>query len=94
MPDVRRLRDQIRPSSTDTGDGRIQRIVFSLLELTLPTALSALIVAIHMISSHCKQLKYIRKIVLITNGERPMETSDLESIASKAKEDGIEIVIL
>lgn len=47
-----------------------------------------------MISSHCRQLQYVRKIILVTNGEGAMDASDLDNITSKAKSDGIDIVIL
>lgn len=47
-----------------------------------------------MIEDKCKKLKYIRKIVLVTDGSSPMETSDLEPIATKMKKEGIEFVVL
>jgi len=77
MPDVRRLRDQLRPSETDGGD-----------------VLSALVIAIQMITTHCKQLQYIRRIVLVTDGQGTMDTSDVENITSKIKEDKMELLIL
>jgi ATP-dependent DNA helicase 2 subunit 2 len=57
-------------------------------------AISALIVAIHMISTKCKQLKYDRKIVLVTDARAPMQADDMAGITSKMKEDGIKLVIL
>ena len=77
MPDLRRLRSDIRPSTTDNGD-----------------AISALVIAIQMITSHCRQLQYVRRIVLVTNGESGMDTSDMENITSKVKSDGMELTIL
>ncbi|KAI5295805.1 ATP-dependent DNA helicase II subunit 2 [Ascosphaera acerosa] len=57
-------------------------------------AISALIVAIAMIEEKCKKLKYIRRIVLITNGLSPMETDDLEPIINKMLSEGIELTVL
>lgn len=57
-------------------------------------AISALVVAIQMISSHCKKLQYIRRIVLVTNANAPMDADDLGDIISKIREDNMELVIL
>ncbi|KAI6886029.1 SPOC domain-like protein [Hortaea werneckii] len=57
-------------------------------------AISALIVAIQMISNTCKKLAYQRKIVLVTDARGPMQTDDLPSITQKLKDDGIELVVL
>ncbi|KAF2172563.1 hypothetical protein M409DRAFT_50238 [Zasmidium cellare ATCC 36951] len=57
-------------------------------------AISALIVAIQMISEKCKKLQYVRKIILITDARAPMQTEDLSQITKKLKEDSIELVIL
>ncbi|PLN75438.1 ATP-dependent DNA helicase II subunit 2 [Aspergillus taichungensis] len=77
MSDLRKLGDDIKPSSTDKGD-----------------AISAIILAIQMIITHCKKLKYKRKIVLVTNGRGRMNRENLEEITQKIKEDNIELVIL
>ncbi|KAL4952578.1 SPOC like C-terminal domain-containing protein [Aspergillus filifer] len=57
-------------------------------------AISALILAIQMIITHCKKLKWKRKVVLVTNGMGRMNSENLEDIISKVKEDNIELVIL
>ncbi|KAL5003782.1 ATP-dependent DNA helicase II subunit 2 [Aspergillus recurvatus] len=57
-------------------------------------AISALILAIQMIITHCKKLKWKRKIVLITNGMGRMNSENLDDIVSKVKEDNIELIIL
>ncbi|KAL4921015.1 SPOC like C-terminal domain-containing protein [Aspergillus aurantiobrunneus] len=57
-------------------------------------AISALILAIQMIITHCKKLKWKRKIVLVTNGIGRMNSEDLDDIVSKVKEDNIELIIL
>ncbi|KAI7357486.1 putative Ku family DNA helicase [Hortaea werneckii] len=57
-------------------------------------AISALVVAIQMISNTCKKLAYQRKIVLMTDARGPMQTDDLPSITQKLKDDGIELVVL
>ncbi|KAK8246210.1 protein Ku80 [Phyllosticta capitalensis] len=77
MPEVRELRDKIRPSNTNKGD-----------------AISALVVAMEMISKHCRQLKYIRRIVLITNGRGSLDPDDLGHITQKLKDDNVDLVVL
>lgn len=57
-------------------------------------AVSAIIVAIQMIERQCRKLKYIRRIVLVTDARTQMETADLGQITSKLTEDGIELVVL
>lgn len=59
-----------------------------------PSAISALILAIQMIITKCKKLKYRRKIVLVTNGQGRMSNEGLDQIISKIKEDNIELVVL
>ncbi|KJX97255.1 ATP-dependent DNA helicase II subunit 2 like protein [Zymoseptoria brevis] len=57
-------------------------------------ATSALVVAIQMITETCKQLKYLRKIVLVTDARATMITDDLSHITEKIKSDNIELVVL
>ncbi|KAF7166801.1 hypothetical protein CNMCM6106_002499 [Aspergillus hiratsukae] len=57
-------------------------------------AISAIILAIQMIVTYCKKLKYKRKIVLVTNGMGWMSNEDLDQITKKIKEDNIELVVL
>ncbi|GAB1217180.1 ATP-dependent DNA helicase II subunit 2 [Aspergillus terreus] len=57
-------------------------------------AISAIVLAIQMISVHCKKLKYKRKIVLVTNGQGRMSNEGTDEITKKIKEDNIELVIL
>ena len=47
-----------------------------------------------MIITHCKKLKYKRKIVLVTNGSGHMSDDGMDGIIEKIKEDNIELVIL
>jgi ATP-dependent DNA helicase 2 subunit 2 len=57
-------------------------------------ALSSLVVAIQMISTYCKKLKYKREIVLVTNGTGLINSEDLEPIKDKIKEDNIKLTVL
>jgi ATP-dependent DNA helicase 2 subunit 2 len=47
-----------------------------------------------MIITHCKKLKWKRKIVLITNAMGRMSGENLGDIVSKIQEDNISLVIL
>ena len=57
-------------------------------------ALDAVVVAIDLITKHCKKLKYKRKIVLVTNGTGHIDSDQASDIAEKLKEDEIELVVL
>ncbi|RAL10388.1 ATP-dependent DNA helicase 2 subunit KU80 [Aspergillus homomorphus CBS 101889] len=57
-------------------------------------AISAIVLAIQMIITHCKKLKYKRRIVLVTNGKGPLNTDSLSEITKKIKEDNIELTII
>lgn len=47
-----------------------------------------------MIVKHCKKLKYIRKIVVVTDGKGAMDAEGIEGIVGKIKEENIDLVIL
>jgi len=57
-------------------------------------AISAIIIAIQMITKHCKKLKWKRKIVLVTNAMGSLDRDQVEQIAEKIKSDDIELVIV
>ncbi|KAL9101014.1 MAG: hypothetical protein Q9163_003680 [Psora crenata] len=57
-------------------------------------AVSAVVVAIQMISTYCKKLKYRRKIVLVTDGRGSLDGEDIPQITEKLKSDGIELVVI
>jgi len=57
-------------------------------------AISALILAIHLITTHCKKQKWKRRIVLVTNGLGVLDQDDADEIVAKIKEDGIELIVL
>lgn len=78
LPDLNRLRGSIRPSAIEFEGD----------------AISAIVLAIQMIIQQCKKLKYIRKIVLVTNGQGPMDTSMSEEIIKKIQSDSVDLVVL
>jgi ATP-dependent DNA helicase 2 subunit 2 len=95
MPDIRRLRDAIKPSQTNRGDGRCPLALsldFSYAYLLL--AISSVVIAIQMINTYTKKLKYKRKIVLVTNGTGPINNEQLDEIQKKIQDDGIELIVL
>ncbi|KAI9679822.1 MAG: ATP-dependent DNA helicase II subunit 2 [Caeruleum heppii] len=57
-------------------------------------AISALVIAIQMITAYCRKLKYRRKIVLVTNAKGQMDADDLPEITKKLTDDAIELVVL
>ncbi|OTB17870.1 hypothetical protein K445DRAFT_315609 [Daldinia sp. EC12] len=57
-------------------------------------SISAIIVAVEMIEKFTKKLKYKRRIILVTDGEGPVDPDDLDDISAKIKSCGIELVVL
>lgn len=47
-----------------------------------------------MIHSYCKQLKYKREIVLVTNGHGYYNGDDMDQILAKVKDDNIKLTIM
>ena len=57
-------------------------------------AISAIVIAIQMIEQKCKRLKYIRRIILITNGRGEIDGDQIAEISQKIKEEGIDLTVL
>ena len=93
LPDLHRLREKIKPSSTQDGDGKFS------FPLEIPAkssllAISAIALAVNMIAKHCKKLKYRRKIILVTNGSGDMDSEGSEDIIDKIKSDEMDLVVV
>lgn len=94
MPDIRRLRELIKPSHTNRGDGMHSATCGIARETDSHQAISSIVIAIQMISTYCKKLKYKREIVLVTNGNGVMNSEGLDEIQKKITEDNIRITVL
>ncbi len=57
-------------------------------------AISAIILAVQMVASHCRTLKYKKRIFLVTNGLGVMDVDDIDQISTKIKAEGIELIVL
>jgi ATP-dependent DNA helicase 2 subunit 2 len=57
-------------------------------------AISAIVVAVDLIDAFTKKLKYIRKIVLVTDGQGAMDADDIDDISRKMNDSNIELVVL
>ncbi|GKT88345.1 ku family DNA-binding protein [Colletotrichum tofieldiae] len=57
-------------------------------------AVSAVVLAVDMIETFTKKLKYKRRVYLITDGLAPIDGDDVDSIAKKINHDGIELIVL
>jgi len=78
MTSVRQLRTMIRPSDTMGGD-----------------AISAIIVAYEMISKAApKRLKFKRTIILVTDGQGPIDADDFEEISSQLNDLGVQLMVM
>ncbi|EPS42858.1 hypothetical protein H072_3235 [Dactylellina haptotyla CBS 200.50] len=56
--------------------------------------ISALVVAIDIIEKYCKKLKYIRNIVLLTNGTGNFDFEGIDDIVKQIKDQGINLTVL
>lgn len=57
--------------------------------------ISALILAVEMIRTHCKKLKYTKSIVLVTNGTGTFNTEDgMEAVTDEIKAQNINLTVL
>ena len=68
--------------------------VHPTLSLSLYPAISAIVIAISMITKYCKKLKYQRKIVLVTDALGPMDADDTSEITKKIVSDNMELVVM
>lgn len=82
MGDIRKLQDQIRPSSTNDGDA-ISALVIAIQMIDAQCT-----------SKAGKPLAYKRRIILVTDGRGRMDPDQLDQITSKIKQDSTELVIL
>ncbi|KAJ9658971.1 ATP-dependent DNA helicase yku80 [Neophaeococcomyces mojaviensis] len=57
-------------------------------------ALSAVILAVDMIMKHCRDLKFAKRIYLITNGTGPLDADDIEQTAAQIKQNNIQLTVL
>jgi ATP-dependent DNA helicase 2 subunit 2 len=57
-------------------------------------AISAIVVAVSMIEEFTKKLKYHRKIILVTNGESPIDDDSSEEVAERLNDVNIELVVM
>ncbi|KJZ71793.1 ATP-dependent DNA helicase II subunit 2 [Hirsutella minnesotensis 3608] len=57
-------------------------------------AISAIVVAVDMIDAFTKKLKWVRKIVLITDGQGDMDADDVGDIARKMNDSKIHLTVL
>lgn len=65
------------------------------MAVTNPTlAISAIVIAIQMITKYTKKLKYRRKIVLVTDGHGSIDADGVSEITKKIKLDAMDLIIL
>lgn len=57
-------------------------------------AISAIVVAVDMIDTFTKKLKWVRKIYLITDGQGAMDADDVADIAKKMNDSNIQLTVL
>lgn len=84
LPDIRKLQQEITPSSTSEGD-LLSALVVAIQQISTAT-----------VGKSGNPLKYDRRIIIVTDGRGAMDTSDLDSIKPKIKDAAapIELVLL
>lgn len=65
-----------------------------LSETVAGDAISAIVVAVDMIDTFTKKLKWIRKIILITDAHGALDEDDIGDIAKKMNDSNIQLTIL
>lgn len=75
---------------------KILRQAFALTFAEVDIAISAIVIAIQMITKYCKKLKYKRKIVLVTDGRGSLDADpdSVSEITKKIAQDDMELVIM
>lgn len=56
--------------------------------------MDALIVAIELIATHCKKLKYTKRIVIFTDNQNEVDWLDLPAVADMLKNTEIDIIMV
>jgi len=56
-------------------------------------ALSALVVAVDVIMKYCKHLKYIKNIIMITDGKGATDWSEQDAIAQQINSENINLKV-
>lgn len=64
------------------------------LFLLLLSVLDAIIVSINMIITHCRHLKYEKKIVIFTDAETSTDMSDVEAVEQQFIQNNIGLTIV
>ena len=95
LPDLKRLRSKVKVSNTNKGDGTAPALP-PLKQYLIDIAISAIVIAIQMITKHCKKLKWKRKIVLVTDGRGTLDPDPegISEISKKIKADEMELVVV
>lgn len=57
-------------------------------------ALSAVILGVDMLMKHCRHLKFIKRLFLVTNGTGPLDPDDIEQTAAQIKQNEIQLTVL
>jgi ATP-dependent DNA helicase 2 subunit 2 len=88
MPQIGALKTLLTVQKTNKGDS----IPRSRRRLRL--AMSALIVGLDLIMKYCRHLKYIKNIILITDGRGVTDWSQVDDIAEQINREHIKLSIL
>lgn len=88
MPQIRSLLKLLIPQKTNKGDG------FPFTIMTHRIAMSALVVGLDVLMKYCKRLKYIKNLILITDGYGFVDWSETDEIARQIRAENINLSIL
>lgn len=69
-------------------------MVFPVSTIAYRIAMSALVVGLDVLMKYCKKLKYIKNIVIITDGRGAVDWSQSEEIAQQINREDINLSVL
>jgi ATP-dependent DNA helicase 2 subunit 2 len=86
MPQIKSIQKLCVPHRSNNGDGTPPSSL-------LTAALSALIVGLDLIMKYCKNLKYIKNLIILTDGQGGVDWSQSDDIAQQINEQNIKLLI-
>lgn len=86
MPQIKSIQKLCVPHKANHGDG----IPPSSL---LTAALSALIVGLDLLMKYCRNLKYIKNLIIVTDGQGAIDWRESDDVAQQINQVGIKLSI-
>ena len=89
MPQIKSIKKLCVPHKEKKGDGAGPRLLPANC-----TVISALIVGLDVLMKYCRHLKYIKNIIVLTDGRGETDWSQTEDVAQQINKQGIHLSVL